>query len=157
MPQFVKNQHVNAQEGPQVAAMYQAQFARTGTARLRVFLQYGGLGADFEKGSPARVPLTEFHDYVLDDGIQLPLVTRLPPSASGEDQFSWGSPTSGNPLPVGKFQARIVIMDDAGNQQKFYFAMLIGVRNGRAYPEPIPAETDDGSPSFKYISQWGNH
>jgi hypothetical protein len=152
--EFVRNQHVDAQEGPQTAAMYRAQFARSGTGRLRVFLEYGGLGADLEKSTPARVTLHEFRDYVAGDPIELLLVSQLPPSASGEDQFSWGDRSSGKPLPIGNYQARIVVMDDAGNQQRFYFAMMIGIRNGRPYPAPIPAEAEDGSPSFKHISQW---
>jgi hypothetical protein len=141
--EFVKNQNVAMQytgnPGQQPAIQYWAQFTYTGQQRLRFFLERARLDFNPSMNVAEKAPLSEFRDYVKDDNIYLPLVTRTE-TPEKKYEFWWGDPKDGKRFDFDNYRARISVLSDDGKEQHYYFMIIKGRVNDISYPEIIRAD-----------------
>jgi hypothetical protein len=151
--QFVKNQQLQLEPFKSStlaewwdAISYHAEYTATGK-HLTAYLEYQS--ADMiVMVKPNRVQLTDLHDFLRNGNLKLSVIMRhIRPD--GMFEFVWGTDITKNPaLYLGNNRARIVLVDDRGKEQRFYFLVTDGliwntdVPGGKLIPYPnfVPAE-----------------
>lgn len=153
LPEFVKEQRVYMQFNPSAsgdAVTYHAFFSATGP-RSRFFIEYSQIDFPLQLPSqPNRVLLKDIRDFARGDDVTITVVTRVPdPKKPGNSTFWFGDPKNNFQFYVGNYRARIVVTDDVGNEQYYYFLLVPGVRRDDAvsYPDVIPKD-------LTYFDKW---
>jgi len=152
--EFVKDQAVwreNAgDKGITPVITYYSRFSTTGT-HLRVFVEYQNISTD--KISPNRVQIADVHNYVKNDELTAPVMSRKD-DGNGKYILAWGADFLGKAIfPVGEAsQARIILVGDDGKEQHYYFMVTSGIiSNNVSYPNVISQE------ALRFSERWERH
>jgi hypothetical protein len=130
--QFVKNQQLQLEPFKSSklnewwdAISYHAEYTATGK-HLTAYLEYQSVDM-IAMVKPNRIQLTDFHDFLRNGDLKLSVIMRhILPDAMFE--FVWGTDITKKPvLFLGNNRARIVLVDDRGKEQRFYFLVTDGL------------------------------
>jgi hypothetical protein len=146
-PKFVKNQRLQLEpfksSGPNEwwdAISYHAEYVSSGK-HLAAYLEY----SDANMGvfvRPTRIQLRDSQNFLRNGDLTLSVIMREERS-DGRFNFIWGADiTKEKALFLGNYRARIVLVDDYGSEQRYYFLITGGtimntdVIGGKLIPYP---------------------
>jgi hypothetical protein len=159
--EFVKNQHLvldlpnrSAPNEWWDAISYHAEYVSSGK-HLIAYLEYQGVEMNVI-AKPTRVQLHEFRNFLRNGDLTLSIVMREA-RPDGQFNFIWGADlTKEEALFLGNYRERIVLVDDLGKEQRYYFLITGGtimntdVSGAKLAPYPFFVSQND----LDFPAQW---